>query len=363
MNPMMTNRRQFLKTVAAAGLGAAASSCALPGRKSPLPTPTASKLPPWRGVNLLDKFGTQNAPFNERDFQWMQQLGLNFARLPMSYRAWIQDGDWTKFRESTLKDIDHAVELGERYNVHICINFHRAPGYCVGKPAEPRSVWGDDDALRVCALHWAHFADRYKGVPNRQLSFNLFNEPPRLEPQTYHRVVSHMCDAIRQHDSSRLIICDGREWGQTAPTELVGLGVATATRGYLPFQISHFRADWMEGSNTWPTPTWPLDFKGFHWDKEALRKRNIIPWKELQAKGVGVMVGEFGAYNKTPHPVVIAWMRDNIDLWSEAGWGWAMWNLTDGFGIIDSHRRDVVYEPWNGHKLDRQMLSLLTRRA
>ncbi len=28
------------------------------------------------------------------------------------------------------------------------------------------------------------------------------------------------------------------------------------------------------------------------------------------------MFGEFGAYNKKLHPLVVAWMRDYLDLWT-----------------------------------------------
>ncbi len=111
-----------------------------------------------------------------------------------------------------------------------------------------------------------------------------------------------------------------------------------------------------------PEPTWPIDEDGIHWDKEALQTRQIAPWQRLQTQGVGVMVGEFGAYNKTPHRVVLAWMRDYIDLWTAAGWGWAMWNFTGSMGIIDSDRADVDYEDFHGHKLDRQMLTLAQGR-
>jgi len=44
-----------------------------------------------------------------------------------------------------------------------------------------------------------------------------------------------------------------------------------------------------------------------------------------------------------------------------AGLGWALWNFRGSFGIMDSDRRDVVYENWRGHKLDRKMLELLQR--
>ncbi|MGP8202108.1 MAG: glycoside hydrolase family 5 protein [Limisphaerales bacterium] len=359
---MNTSRREFLKTMTAAGLGAVASEVVAGADKPGLPETSASKLPPWRGFNLLNKFSGRNDPFEERDFEWLAELGFNFVRLPMDYRMWIENSDWTRFLEPTLKQIDHAVDLGTRHGIHVCLNFHRAPGYTVAKPPEKKSLWSDDETLRVCGLHWAHFAERYQGIPNRQLSFDLFNEPPKLEPRTYRRVVSSVCDAIRKRDPGRLIICDGRDWGNTAPTELIGLGIAAATRGYLPMHVSHYLASWVDGADRWPEPTWPMEEGGVLWNNETLQSRQIAPWKRLETQGVGVIVGEFGAFNKTPHPVVLAWMRDYVDLWTAAGWGWALWNFTGSFGIIDSDRPDVEYENWHGHKLDREMLKLVQGR-
>jgi len=90
-----------------------------------------------------------------------------------------------------------------------------------------------------------------------------------------------------------------------------------------------------------------------------MRERLIAPWKKLEAQGIGVMVGEFGAHNKTPHKAVLAWLRDLLALWKEAGWGWALWNFRGSFGILDSGRADVKYEDWHGRKLDRELLTLL----
>ena len=336
----------------------------LPAAKAnPLPEATAKKLPLWHGFNLLEKFNGQNHRFKEQDFEWMAELGFNFVRLPMDYRMWIEDDDWTKFREQTLKEIDEAVKFGGAHGVHVNLNFHRAPGYTVAQPPEAKPVWSDDEALRVCALHWMHFAKRYQGIPNRQLSFNLFNEPAKLEADTYRRLVAHMVEAIRKHDKDRLIICDGREWGNVAPTELAGLGVAAATRGYRPSHVSHYKASWVNGADQWPEPTWPIQEGDTLWNKETLRERQVEPWKKLEAQGVGVMVGEFGAFNRTPHPVALSWLRDYLSLWKQAGWGWAMWNFSGGFGILDSGRADVNYENWRGRKLDRAMLELLQEKT
>jgi len=54
-------------------------------------------------------------------------------------------------------------------------------------------------------------------------------------------------------------------------------------------------------------------------------------------------------------------MEDCLKNWQEAGWGWALWNFRGSFGILDSGRKDVKYEAWEGHQLDRKMLELLQR--
>ena len=129
------------------------------GQAAPLPEPTPEKLPAWRGFNLLEKFmkgSSESGPYREDDFRLIAEWGFNFVRLPMDYRFWIKDGDWTQIDEAAFADIDQAVAFGRKYNIHICINFHRAPGYTVARPPEAKSLWTDPEARQVCAMHWAY---------------------------------------------------------------------------------------------------------------------------------------------------------------------------------------------------------------
>jgi hypothetical protein len=422
----------------------------------------------------------------------------------MDYRGWIVDGDWNRIDDEALKDIDEAVAFGKKYGIHVCLNFHRAPGYCVNPPAEPQSLWTNDVALGVCAKHWAHFAKRYKGVPSRQLSFNLMNEPnDKVTCEKYHEVVKRITDAIRAEDPDRLVIVDAPGWGRTPCPQLAELRVAQATRGYSPMSISHYKASWIHGSENMPPPSWPTmqvvgelygtwkkdlqaplvltgalsgaslrlkvgevasqadleviasgrtvwqrsftpnkgdadaakitDHAGWKsgtynrdytvalpagtdgvevrvatgdwlrlaeigvkpaggaevalatqpdWGKrnppigfdgaqfrtpvrdsaETLWREAIEPWLPLQKdRKVGVMVGEWGAFNRTPHDVTLRWMEDCLKNWERANWGWAVWNFRGPFGVLDSGRKDVAYEDFEGHQLDRKMLELLRK--
>ena len=349
------DRRTFVKTVAGAAAVAAARP-ALPAAADA--EPSAAKLPRWRGFNLLEKFiynKSGNGPFQESDFEMMAGWGFDFVRLPMDYRCWADDADAPAFKEEALKHIDQAVELGKQYKIHVNLNFHRAPGYCVNPPKEALNLWEDPKAQEQFGRHWAFFAKRYKGIPSRRVSFDLVNEPAGTDNAKYAVVVEKAVKAIRAEDPGRLVIADGNQWGNKPVPEIAPLKVGQSTRGYQPFQLTHYKAGWVGGSDKWPEPTWPLG----DYTKEKHWKEQVEPWKALEAQGVGVHVGEWGAFSHTPHKVVLAWMKDMLDNWRKAGWGWSVWNLRGAFGVLDSGRKDVAYEDLKGKKLDKAMLEIL----
>lgn len=366
-------RRQFLRTALAATAAVTTGWRPARGEQTPAQVAvSAKKLPRWRGFNLLSKFmvGWEVDPGNryqEKDFRIMRDWGFDFARLPMDYRHWLMDGDPQKINEAVLAEIDQAVEFGRQYGVHVCINFHRAPGHTVARPQETLNVWTQDEARRICALHWRTFAKRYSGVPPEELSFNLFNEPARIGHRgftlaRYREVVRILADAIRAEDPDRLIICDGYEWGRKPVQELADLGVAQSTRAYEPHWLTHYKASWVGGQN-WPEPHWPGgpgDNPRIRWNIDNLRQY-WRPWKELADSGVGVHCGEGGAYSPVPHGTFLAWLEDALTVLGEYGIGWAIWNLRGSFGVLDSERTDVEYEEFEGHKLDRKMLDTLQR--
>jgi len=251
----------------AIGDHAAASDAAIVANgTTELPQASAQHLPRWRGFNLLEKFYlkqrddssvAENGPYLEDDFRMIGDLGFNFVRLPMDYRIWIKNGDWNQINEEQLQQIDQAVEWGQRYGVHVMMNFHRAPGYTVASPAEPTSLWTDASTQKVCAKHWAMFAKRYRNVPSRSLSFNLFNEPSDVSVEKYVEVVRKMAEVIRREDPDRLIVADALNWGSEPVPAMIGLNVAQSTRGYTPFDLTHYKAEWVNEEGVRSIPSWP----------------------------------------------------------------------------------------------------------
>jgi endoglucanase len=376
------NRRNFLTALATTGIAATPAAHRLFGESAmltSLPDASAKHIPRYRGFNIQwqRRPGDTTSPaFEESDFALMQEWGFNFARLPLSYWIWGKPTDSTYINDEPLTQIDRVIDFGRQYGVHINLNFHRIPGYCInGRELEPADLFtGRKDegprALKAACFHWAHFARRYKGVPSSQLSFDLINEPPKMRSyegyfeERYAEVVRALVAAIRAEDPGRLIFADGIDIGQLPVLEIADLGLVQSTRGYKPKSISHYGANWvpLDEYETMKTPTWPLtDDKGHVWDRDRLKQEYVDKWKPLTDLGVQVHVGEWGCFNQTPHAVALAWMTDCLGVWREAGWGNALWNLRGAFGVLDSGRKDVDYEDFRGHKLDRKMLDMLRK--
>ena len=102
-----------------------------------------------------------------------------------------------------------------------------------------------------------------------------------------------------------------------------------------------------------------FEAEGAAQDREWLKQSYLQSWIDIRNEGVGVMVGEWGAHNRTPHTATLSWMEDWLSLYKEYGFSWALWNFYGSFGIVNSGRDDVDYEQFNGFDLDRKMSDLL----
>jgi aryl-phospho-beta-D-glucosidase BglC (GH1 family) len=110
-------------------------------------------------------------------------------------------------------------------------------------------------------------------------------------------------------------------------------------------------------------PTWPLkDDKGkVICDRQTL-ETTFHPWADLSSHGVPIHFGELGCYKHTPPDVVLAWFADTLDILGELNSGWALWNFRGPFGVLDTERSGTKFENWQGHQLDRPLLTLLQKK-
>ena len=138
-----------------------------------------NKLPRWRGFNLLDFFSPVKRGPNdwnaslttENDFKWMADWGFDFVRIPMAYPSYLQfdpKGDPNKritkeevlqFDESAIERVDHLITKANQQGLHVSLNLHRAPGFCINAGFhEPYNLWRDKEAQEALYAHWEMWA-------------------------------------------------------------------------------------------------------------------------------------------------------------------------------------------------------------
>ncbi len=380
------SRRRFLAGTSMA----AAGSLVLPAFNfSKTVQPAINKLPRWRGFNMLDFFSAnpQRNPQSNRTTEdyliWIRDWGFDFVRIPLAYPRYlkfdrtkdIRKDDVCNFDESVLEEVDKLIELCHKYGLHVSLNLHRAPGYCINAGfREPFNLWEEKEAQEAFTAHWSMWAERYKNISSDKLSFDLLNEPAYIENmndqyapkialsgETYRKVAEMAVNAIRKSSPHRLIIADGNNVGNNVAPELFDLNIAQSCRGYYPHYVSHYQASWVwKNPSKAPMPVWPGVIDGKEFSRKNLEDL-YKPWIEAVNTGIGVHCGECGCYNKTPHKVFLAWFEDVLSILTGAGIGYALWNFRGDFGILDSGRTDIEYADWYGHKLDMRLLNLLKK--
>jgi aryl-phospho-beta-D-glucosidase BglC (GH1 family) len=386
-------RRSFIKY---AGMSSALAGIAgtMPSLGSSRPSVGSNVFPRWRGFNLLDFYTSRplrpprpngRGQTTEEDFKWMSGWGFNFVRIPIQYPCYIKfdpgndrnkqatPQDTVSFNEQAVAEIEKLVYLANKHNMHVSLNLHRVPGFCINAGFnEPFNLWKDEEARQALYTHWEMWAKRFKEVSSEKLSFDLINEPCFREdmndqfsrksavPGTLYRQVVQGClEVIHKHSPARLVVADGNDGGSLITPELIDLHVGQSCRGYFPGAISHYRASWVwKNPDDAPMPVWPGTTGGKYYDRKTLEEF-YSPWVELMKKGIGVHCGECGCYRETPHNVFLAWMGDVLSILTENNIGYAFWNFHGDFGVLDSGRKDIEYEDWYGSKLDRKMLQML----
>ncbi len=381
-----SNRREFLKktTLVTGALGVAGSG-ALGIESGKMHT--SNPLPKWKGFNLLDFFSSEprrpGRGTTEEDLKWMADWGFDFVRIPMSYPAYL---DFDRSRDITPEEVyhiskeavervDQLVHRAHKYNLHVSLNLHRAPGYCINAGFhEPYNLWNDREAQEAFYWHWDMWAARFKTLSRKLISFDLLNEPAMIADmndqhssktlipgELYARVAENAARAIWKQNPDHLVIADGNQVGTRVIPEITHLPIAQSCRGYHPHMISHYKAPWaMKDTTNLPELKYPGQVGNQYLSRDMLEEF-YKPWIELSRSGTGVHCGECGAYNKTPHAVFLAWFGDVVDILTSNDIGFALWNFRGDFGILDSGRGDVRYEDWYGHRLDRKLLDLMRK--
>lgn len=315
---------------------------------------------------MFPQHGQEPAKPDERALDFLATYGFNFVRIPTNYRVWTPDFDYFHPDERYFNYLDLILAACQARKIHLSVNMHRVPGYCINRNDQERhNLWLDRISQDGLVYQWECLTRHFLGEPAEDVSFDLINEPPApgqygMTRENHAAIIRRAAAAIRAIDPIRPISIDGLDGGYLAMPELVDLKATHSGRGYAPHAISHYKANWWPEWQSAPeNPIWPgVQFNGRTWGRDALGEV-YQPWRDVQQNGVNIHIGEMGCFNRIGNDVALAWFADLFGLFREYGWGFAFWEFDGQFGIVNHGRSGARYENLRGYSVDRDLFELI----
>jgi endoglucanase len=321
-----------------------------------------------RGVNIshwLSQNGAKQAYgapwFGERDVEWIARHGFDHIRLPVDFRLCLaSDGS---LDEAKLRPIEDAIGWARARGLGVVLDAHFLPG------ADFNSVGGDSRAYTDAAVQeaaarcWRRMAAHFAGA-GPYLRFEILNEPVAAENAQLNPFMRHMLAVIRESNPTRIVYVTSNKWSSFHTIGDVVLpddpNIALTIHFYEPVVFTHQRASWVGFTNTLPAVKFPgtvPDVTGhtlpsyhlkLHAGDEITAAQiestfaGVSAWLAAHAPKIEVYVGEFGVYNTADAASTRRWIETVRSCAESRGWGWAVWDYNDSFGVC---RRDGSATP------------------
>src|SRR5262245_19550866 len=175
------NRRSFIKSTILSAATVETAGTTLLSVAQPKDS-KINPLPRWRGFNLGDFNSPNPTPrqgTTDDDLKWMVDWGFDFVRLPMAYPRYlnfdrskhITPEEVYKINEQEVERIEAFVRKAQDRGLHVSLNLHRAPGYCINAGFyEPYDLWKSKEAQEAFFFHWSMWGKRFKSTPSSKIS-------------------------------------------------------------------------------------------------------------------------------------------------------------------------------------------------
>jgi endoglucanase len=244
------------------------------------------------------------------DFELLKRLGFTSIRLPVAFE-YFEDKHIPD--EQIFSHIDNIVRQCGLYGFKLVICYHSGS-------------FNDDNYLtetpRIADL-WVKLAKRYIHVSPDKLFFELYNEPPHMDPQKWKDAAYNIVTAIRKIDKQRTLIVGASNYNSIYElsrfVRLADENIIYTFHFYEPFLFTHQGAEWVGEQESTVGVPFPYSAENFpvinpkakNTDGEKNYKEYPVDGNEQSVKDklqivknwgnkydVPLLCGEYGVYNK-----------------------------------------------------------------
>jgi endoglucanase len=255
--------------------------------------------------DILDKDGIKAA-----DFELLKQLGFKSIRLPVAFAHFETSSN---LMQKVIKHVDETIRLCRLYGFKLIICYHSGNlndnNYLTETP-------------KIIAL-WTKLAKKYINKSPDNLFFELYNEPPHMDPKAWNDAAYDIITAIRKIDKNRTLIVGASnfnsiyELSRTEP--MADDNIIYTFHFYEPFFFTHQGAEWVGDQVSTIGVPFPYDagnypalnpkakgtageanYNKYNRDgnEQSVRDKLQIVKSWSLKYNVPMLCGEYGAYNK-----------------------------------------------------------------
>jgi endoglucanase len=254
--------------------------------------------------NILDKKAIQGT-----DFALLKRLGFKSIRLPIAFTHFQGDNSMQK----VLKHIDETIKFCRLYGFKLIICYHSG------------NINDDNYLSEIPGIinQWISLTKIYINESPDNLFFELYNEPPHMDPNKWKDAAYNIVTSIRQIDKKRTLIVGASnfnsiyELSRTVP--MSDDNIIYTFHFYEPFFFTHQGAEWIGNQEATTGIPFPYKKEGF----PELNPRAKNTWGETNYNqysrdgneqsvkdklqivnnwslkyDVPALCGEYGVYNK-----------------------------------------------------------------
>jgi endoglucanase len=282
------------------------------------------------------------------DFALLKTLGFKSIRLPVAFE--FLESQHIPL-ETTLARIDAVIKQCHLYGLKLVIDYHYGQLNDTNFAAE---------TARIANL-WVVLAKRYQKESADDLFFELYNEPPHMNPNIWKDAAYNITTAIRKVDKKRTLIIGASNFNSIYELSrfirLADENIIYTFHFYEPFLFTHQGADWVGNQvatvgvpfpysaekfpsiNPKAKSTWgETNYAQYRNDGNipSLTDKLMIVKKWAAKYDVPVICGEYGVYNKyadlDSRCRYIKAMRKTLKTLSMPG---MLWDYNGTFSLFD----------------------------
>jgi len=278
-----------------------------------------------RGVNVLgyDPYWTDESKrrFEWRHFTEIRRAGFDFVRLNLQAFRHMDAQD--RLEPAWLAKLDDVVRHAQQAGLGVIIDEH-----------DFNACSTDIETCRTrLSAFWRQVAPRFAKAP-RNVAFELLNEPhDNLNGEPWNRLLAEELAIVRKTNPTRIVVVGPTHWNSLKDLPLLKLPADTnllvTFHYYEPFAFTHQGATW--------AGDWVKSLHDVKWGTPQERAAIAADFDQVAAWARAtrrpILLGEFGAYDKSGTPVELRAAYTSADRCEaeRRGFGWAYWQFEGDF--------------------------------